>query len=174
MLNSPFSYPLDEPTEEAGVSVLRVSEVNHWGLPTRYVRYRLPLPPTHDFRSDTEFIPRGCDPTDLLNSENRPHLPSHYAYIPPYREYDYPNETADQRAARRRREAHLHISCRREGFHNLVCYFQRLGDTDSLSFVRDWLAYNQHIPPIYLVYGTAVFDPLDDGSGLLCGVPEFP
>jgi hypothetical protein len=100
-----------------------------------------------------------ADPFDIFHPMNRPPIPHPSLYSTPHglRTRSYRSSSALIG-----RENHLADTFRRAGYHRLAIEFEGTGQDFKLAFLRKWLAINQHIPPIYLIFGTDLFtNPLD-------------
>ncbi len=66
-----------------------------------------------------------------------------------------PSSTYEERTTRENR---LALMFRLRGYYRAAVLLERAGDDMALAYLDAWLALNQHIPAVYLVLGTEVFE----------------
>lgn len=120
------------------------------------------FPPTPAHLGDSPhaffaFYPTGHDPCNVFDPANRPPVPPLYVYNTPrgrlYHPGIYPWGTQVTR------EDRLVRLFRRTGFYRLSIQYERQNDQVRLAFLRGWLVMNQHVPVVYVLLGTDMFEP---------------
>jgi hypothetical protein len=99
--------------------------------------------------------------TDLHSPEDLPPLPSPATYVTPRARGSRlgPGETDQQRARREEIEDSLADWFRLDGYHRAMSQLTLLKSVEKIRLLHQWLALNQHIPPVYLIFGTRECDP---------------